>query len=181
MKRVIFLILLPLCLFMLTACKTGYHTESSSGMIEYSESKVDLSQSETMIQDAQSNILLEEGENVKIQITVGDTVLTAVPEENSSAKALIALLQKGPITVQMSDYAGMEKVGSLGTNLPRNDTQISVDAGDVILYQGNQITIYYGTNSWNFTKLAVIEDATKESLLKVLGSGDVDVTFSIAE
>ncbi|MGI5958405.1 MAG: cyclophilin-like fold protein [Massiliimalia sp.] len=118
---------------------------------------------------------------MKIQITVGDTVLTAVPEENSSAKALIALLQKGPITVQMSDYAGMEKVGSLGTNLPRNDTQISVDAGDVILYQGNQITIYYGTNSWNFTKLAVIEDATKESLLKVLGSGDVDVTFSIAE
>ena len=77
----------------------------------------------------------------------------------------------------MSDYAGMEKVGPLGTSLPRNDTQISVDAGDVILYQGNQITIYYDTNSWRFTRLAVIEDATKESLLEVLGTGDVEVTF----
>lgn len=118
---------------------------------------------------------------MKIQITVGDTTLTAIPENNSSAEAFLALLQEGPVTVEMSDYAGMEKVGPLGTSLPRNDTQISVDAGDVILYQGNQITIYYGTNSWNFTKLAVIEGATKESLLKVLGSGNVDVTFSLAE
>ena len=75
----------------------------------------------------------------------------------------------------------MEKVGSLGTSLPRNDTYMSVDAGDVILYQGNQITIYYGTNSWSFTKLAVIQNATKERLLEALGSNDVDVTFSLAE
>ena len=107
--------------------------------------------------------------------------LFLVPEDNSSAEAFLALLQERPITVQMSDYAGMEKVGPLGTNLPRNDTQISVGAGDVILYQGNQITIYYGTNSWSFTKLAVIEGATKESLLGVLGSGDVEVTFSLSK
>ena len=118
---------------------------------------------------------------MKIQITAGDTTFTAIPENNSSAEAFIALLEEEPITVPMSDYAGMEKVGPLGTDLPRNDTHISVGAGDVILYQGNQITIYYGTNSWSFTKLAVIEGATKESLLKAFGPGDVDVTFSIAE
>lgn len=111
-------------------------------------------------------ILPKEEETMKIQITVGDTTLTAVPENNSSADTFLALLQEGQITVQMADYAGMEKVGALGTSLPRNDTQISVGAGDVILYQGNQITIYYGTNSWSFTKLAVIENATKESLFR---------------
>jgi hypothetical protein len=123
----------------------------------------------------------EETTMTKIQITVCGTTLTALPEANSSADAFLALLQNGPITVSMSDYAGMEKVGALGTSLPRNDTQISVDPGDVILYQGNQITIYYGTNSWNFTKLAHIEDAAKKSLLETLGAGDVDVTFSIAQ
>lgn len=116
-----------------------------------------------------------------IQITVGEVAMIAAPEDNSSAEAFLALLQEHPITVQMSDYAGMEKVGPLGTNLPRNDTQISVGAGDVILYQGNQITIYYGTNSWSFTKLAVIEGVTKESLLEVLGTGDVEVTFSLVQ
>jgi hypothetical protein len=120
----------------------------------------------------------EETTMTKIQITVGGTTLTAVPEENSSADAFLALLQEGPITVSMSDYGGMEKVGALGCSLPRNDAPLTVDAGDVILYQGDQITIYYGTNSWNFTRLAVIEGATREQLLDVLGTGDVEVTFS---
>jgi hypothetical protein len=81
----------------------------------------------------------------------------------------------------MSDYAGMEKVGSLGQSLPRNDTQLNVGAGDVILYQGNQITIYYGTNSWSFTKLAVIPNITGDELLKILGDGDVEVKFSVSK
>lgn len=180
MRRAIFLVLLLLSLSIFTACGMDHDTKSQSSLLtEHSESKIDVSRYESMTQE--SEILSEENESVKIQITVGDTTLTARPEENSSAESFLALLQKGPITVQMSDYAGMEKVGSLGINLPRNDTQISVDAGDVILYQGNQITIYYGTNSWNFTKLAAIEDVTKESLLDILGTGDVDVTFSIAE
>lgn len=189
MKRAIFLVWLLLLLSILAACGAGQHTESQSSLLTESssdmtgqtESKVDVSQPESMAQEPESEILSEERESVRIKITVGDTVLTAIPEENSSAEAFIALLQEGPVTILMSDYAGMEKVGPLGTSLPRNDTHISVDAGDVILYQGNQITIYYGTNSWSFTKLATIEDATKESLLEILGSGDVDVTFSLAE
>lgn len=146
-----------------------------------SEPSVTTSQPDKETPEESSEISREEVESVKIQITAGDTTFTAIPENNSSAEAFIALLEEEPITVPMSDYAGMEKVGPLGTDLPRNDTHISVGAGDVILYQGNQITIYYGSNSWSFTKLAVIEGATKESLLKALGPGDVDVTFSIAE
>lgn len=189
MKRVRTLVLLLLSVFVLSGCGADYDeesqyvpsTDSSSNLTDRLESNTDTSQSESMTQPSESEILSKEHESVNIQITVGDTTFTAIPEENSSADALIALLEKEPITVHMSDYAGMEKVGSLGTSLPRNDTYISVDAGDVILYQGNQITIYYGTNSWSFTKLAVIQNATKERLLEALGSNDVDVTFSLAE
>ena len=79
----------------------------------------------------------------------------------------------------MSDYANFEKVGPLGFSLPRNDKSITTTPGDIILYQGNQITIYYDTNTWNFTKLGKIEDVTQKELKEILGNGDVTVTFSL--
>lgn len=184
MKQAISIFLLLLLISMFSACTTGHHTEnslsttSSSAITEHTETEP--SQPMPTKQEQESEILTEESETVKIKITVNDTTLTAIPEENSSAKAFIELLREEPVTIQMSDYAGMEKVGPLGIDLPRNDTRISVEAGDIILYQGNQITIYYGTNTWSFTKLAVIENATEENLLDVLGYGDVSVTFSLA-
>ena len=87
------------------------------------------------------------------------------------------LLAQGPLTIEMEDYGGFEKVGPLGTTLPRNDTSITTQPGDVILYQGNQITIYYGTNSWSFTRLARIDDPS--DLREKLGDGAVSVTFSL--
>ena len=83
------------------------------------------------------------------------------------------------LTVDMSDYGNFEKVGSLGQSLPTNDQSITTQPGDVILYQGNSITIYYGTNTWSFTRLGKIENATREGLLQALGDGDVQVTFSL--
>lgn len=114
-------------------------------------------------------------------ITAGDTTFTAVFADNSSAQALKELLEQGDLTLSMSDYGGFEKVGSLGSQLPQNNEQITTSPGDVILYQGSSITIYYDTNSWNFTRLGKIEDVTKEELLAALGEGDVEVTLSLAE
>ncbi len=164
-----------------TDAQSTIWTEPSSAFTASSQTEANQFQPEAAEQEQRSEILSEESGSVKIQITVGDVTLIATPEKNSSAEAFLALLQEHPVAVQMSDYAGMEKVGPLGIDLPRNDAQISVGAGDVILYQGNQITIYYGTNSWSLTKLAVIEDATKESLLEILGTGDVEATFSLAQ
>lgn len=117
-------------------------------------------------------------EEAALKITVGDCELTATFEDNSSADEFRELLSQGPVTVEMEDYGGFEKVGSLGTDLTRNDQQITTEPGDVILYQGNQITIYYGTNSWSFTRLAKIDDPT--DLEAKLGNGTVQVTFSLA-
>lgn len=116
----------------------------------------------------------------KLNITIGSKTLTATLADNSSAQALAERLKNSPVTVEMHDYGNFEKVGSLGFDLPRNDEQITTSAGDIILYQGNQITIYYDINSWNFTRLVKIENVTKSELLSVLGQGNVTVTFSLS-
>ena len=117
-------------------------------------------------------------EEPMLKITVGDYELSAVFEDNSSAEEFRELLAQGPVTVEMEDYGGFEKVGALGATLTRNDTQITTEPGDVILYQGSQITIYYGTNTWSFTRLARIDNST--GLQEKLGDGTVAVTFSLA-
>lgn len=114
-----------------------------------------------------------------LYITVGDNLLSAELADNSSAAALASLLMDGDITINMSDYGNFEKVGDLGTELPRNDEQITTEPGDLILYQGRSFVIYYDTNSWNFTRLGKINDITQSKLKEILGSGDVQVTLSI--
>ena len=120
---------------------------------------------------------------ISIQITSdsGSHTLAATLADNSSAMAFYELLEKGPVTIKMTDYGNFEKVGPLGTKLPRNDTQITTQAGDIILYQGNQITIYYDTNSWNFTRLGKVDGVTQAELKKILGKGDVTAVFEILE
>lgn len=118
---------------------------------------------------------------IGIQITSdsGSHKLTATLVDNSSATAFYNLLNKGPITIKMSDYSNFEKYGPIGTSLPRNDTQITTTAGDIILYQGNQIAIYYDTNSWNFTRLGKVNGVTQAELKRILGKGDVTAVFEI--
>ena len=108
-------------------------------------------------------------------IQVGDRSFYFRFEDNSSAEALQEKLKNGLLEVQMHDYGHFEKVGTLPWTLPANDTQITTEPGDIILYQGNQLTIYYDENTWNFTRVGKIEDVTKEELLEVLGEGDVTV------
>lgn len=119
----------------------------------------------------------ESKEESILKISIGEQELDAVFADNPSAEAFRQLLQQGPVTVEMTDYGGFEKVGPLGTSITTSDTRITTEPGDVILYQGNQITIYYGTNTWNFTRLAKIRDTT--DLKEKLGEGRVQVTFSL--
>jgi len=94
-------------------------------------------------------------------------------EENESVEALKELC---PLTVKMSMYGGFEQVGSLGESLPRNDEQIKTGYGDIVLYSGNQIVVFYGSNSWAYTRLGHI-DMTQEELTELLGNGDVEITL----
>lgn len=114
----------------------------------------------------------------KMNISVNGRTLTATMADNSSARALMELLRKGDIEIRMSDYGNFEKVGELGHTLPQNNENITTEAGDLILYQGNNFVIYYDTNTWNFTRLGKIDGISKAELKELLGKGNVTVTLS---
>ena len=130
-------------------------------------------------QDAGNTTSEEEITTVKMNVQIGGSTFTATLEENAAVDALVEMMEQGPVTIQMSDYSGFEKVGSLGTNLPTSNSQTTTHAGDIALYQGNQIVIFYGSNSWSYTRLGQIDDLTGWE--EALGSGDVTVTFSLQE
>lgn len=116
-----------------------------------------------------------------ILLQVGEKVRTATLNDNPSAEAFRALLEKGPISIDMHDYGNFEKVGPLGTSIVRSDEQITTKPGDIILYMGSEITVYYAENSWNFTLLGHVDDATGENMREFLGQGNPTVTFSLPE
>lgn len=119
----------------------------------------------------------EENTMRSIQIAVGNEVFSATLENNDAANSFVQLLQSAPVVIQMSDYSGFEKVGALGTSLPESNRQITAQSGDIILYNGNQICVFYGSNSWSYTKLGRIDDLS--GWVQALGSGDVTLTFSL--
>ena len=157
----------------LSACGNG---EATAQPVVPSD-QAGASQSETVGSQLSTEDATQEEESA-LKITVGDVELLATFEDNCSAEEFQQLLGQGPVTIEMEDYGGFEKVGPLGTTLTRDDRQITTQPGDVILYQGNQITIYYGTNTWSFTRLATIDDPT--DLEEILGAGTVQVTFALA-
>lgn len=186
MKKVVIIMLLTcIALLCVTGCsnnnQSGEPSEtdipSSTEISSESDGKAETDAPETPDESntPESNGLLEE--NQKMVITVGSYNFTVTLENNSSVEALKQYLASGPVTLSLDDYAGMEKVGDLGTTLPRNDTQITTTSGDVILYLGDQFSIYYGKNSWNFTKLGHIDNV--EHLKEALGKGSVEVTLSL--
>ena len=109
-----------------------------------------------------------------IIIRVGGTAMTADLEDNDAAKAWLSML---PMTVTMSGYGGFEQVGPLGTELPQQDARIRTSPGDIMLYNGDQVVIFYGSNSWEYTRLGKIRDLGAEELEEILGDGTIEVTF----
>ena len=107
-------------------------------------------------------------------VIVGDSVFTIYTEDNSSAEAFIEEVRLGNVQIDMHDYGSFEKVGDLPWDLPTNDEEITTVPGDVMLYQGNKITIYYDVNTWNFTKLGHL-NATPEEIQEAFGGKD-DIT-----
>ena len=118
-----------------------------------------------------------EGSEAMLKLTIGETPVTVEWEDNESVEALKALCLEGPLTIQMSMYGGFEQVGRIGQNLPRNDAQTTTQAGDIVLYSGNQIVIFYGSNSWAYTRLGHVSDKTAQEMAELLGNGDVTITL----
>ena len=116
----------------------------------------------------------------KLYITIGSVTLTASLAENAATQALVAALRESPITYCATDYGSFEKVGPLGRSLPTDNEQTTTEPGDIVLYNGSQIVIFYGSNSWDYTRLGKIDNATQQELKAALGEGDCTITLSLS-
>ena len=180
-------LLLALMLLLLTGCSSTGPTEAGTSEASGSTEETSLP---TVTEPASENEASEpystksslpEGTDRMFYAHVNGKVLKILAAENSSADAFLDLLKSGDVPVEMHDYGSFEKVGPLGTTLPRNDEQITTEPGDVILYQGDQITIYYDVNNWSFSRLGKVQDLSQAEMKEILGSGNVTVTFSLSE
>lgn len=117
----------------------------------------------------------------EIKITVSGKSLPVKIEDNAATRALVEALREASVTYEADDYGGFEKVGALGRSLPTCNSQISTKPGDVILYSGNQIVLFYGTNSWSYTRIGRMEYGTLDELKSFLkaGEGRITVTLSL--
>ena len=126
-----------------------------------------------------NDIVYETEDRCQLQFMINGTPLYAIPADNSSAEALIEKLGGETLELSMSDYGGFEKVGSLPWDLPRNDEQMTTKPGDITLYQGNQLSIYYDENSWSLTPIAKLTGVTAGEIREILGDGDITVEILV--
>jgi len=113
-----------------------------------------------------------------LRLFVDDVALAVEWQQNDAVEALRRLAQVQPISIPMSMYGGFEQVGALGASLPRSDKQTTTQAGDIVLYAGNQIVLFYGSNSWAYTRLGRVVDKSAAELRSLLGQGDVVVKIT---
>ena len=121
----------------------------------------------------------EETQETMLQMKIGDTKVEVSWEDNDSVSALKALCKDAPLTIQMSMYGGFEQVGPIGTTLPSNDVQTRTAAGDIVLYSSSQIVVFYGSNSWAYTRLGHITDQDPAGMAALLGNGNVTICLSM--
>ena len=114
-----------------------------------------------------------------VKVKINDNVFDVKLENNSATQEFIKELKKGNVTVNASEYGGFEKVGNLGFSLPTSDENIGTAPGDIVLYQGDKISLFYGSHSWSYTKLGKIDNVDSNKLKEVLGTGDVTLEFSL--
>ena len=200
MKR-LFIILIALVLIMgMTACgdtnqsaETGSlplnsnqqtETEADNANAEQGEQNnsiqaaSDDAQIQTDIFDPETKVETEDI-SMKMNVQIGDTTFTATLEDNAATSELIEMMREAPITISMNDYSGFEKVGPLGRSLTTDNHQTTTSAGDIVLYTGNQIVMFYGSNSWSYTRIGKIDDLTGWE--DALGSGSITAVFSLVE
>ena len=167
----LFVSILVLCLiFSMSACGNEKTSESTD--------ETETVKNEASAKDAEKSASETDKENTEMQLAIGEKTVVVEWEDNASVDALRALCEDAPLVIQMSMYGGFEQVGPIGQSLPRDDKQTTTNAGDIVLYSGNQIVVFYGSNSWAYTRLGKITDLSGDDLTELLGNGDVTLTIS---
>jgi hypothetical protein len=151
----------------------------STALSESTEENETQTESLSGFRDTQISTTEDVRVKAELKIRIDGQEVSVAWEDNESVAALRELATKAPITIQMSMYGGFEQVGSIGVSLPRNDVQTTTEAGDIVLYSGNQIVMFYGSNSWAYTRLGHITSQNAEGMAALLGNGNVTVAISM--
>lgn len=169
-KKYLFLCLMVLSALLLTACagETAPAAKENSSAVE----------AEEIVPESSEENTEEEASNM-ITLTIGAHTIHAELADNAAARELKALLKKGSITMSASNYGGFEKVCALGTRLSAKDVQTTTQAGDIMLYNGNQVVIFYGSNSWAYTQLGRVVEEEIPELETILIKNETEVLISI--
>ena len=193
-KNVIGIITISLLVFIIAACNPSsqdeYEELSKTEITDNSpvESNTDIikqieetKSSDDETDDQKQTIVMNDSndfeKDANMIMTIGNTKVDVSWEDNDSVRELKELAAKN-LSIQMSMYGGFEQVGSIGQNLTRNDKQTTTEPGDIVLYSGNQLVVFYGSNSWSYTRLGKI-NLSDEELENLLGNGDVTITLSM--
>ena len=195
MKKLVALVVVLLLSITLTACgnvqnkaestvqpETSSNTNSDGSSVLEStitseENTDDAQKPQTSTKD---NGASEETEEQALKMTIGSTPISVKWEDNESVNVLKELCRDQPVIISMSMYGGFEQVGNIGADLPRNDVQTTTASGDIVLYSDNQLVVFYGSNSWAYTRLGHITDKTSQEMTELLSGGNVTITLSIS-
>lgn len=164
------------CLLFITGCAdTAPVFETSSEQVI---SEITEPQTQSIMPDTQPD---SEENNLMVSLSVNNTPVPVLWEENKSVEELFSLLENGAITVNTERYGGFEQVGSLPQSITSDDVQMTTTTGDIVLYNGNSIVLFYGSNSWAYTKLGRIDGMSAEEIRKLLDAEGMEITISLVE
>ncbi|SFT51544.1 hypothetical protein SAMN02910301_1459 [Lachnospiraceae bacterium XBD2001] len=171
-KRLITMALSVLMILCMSAC-----SDDTINSGDNQNAVTEISTSENVETESSEENDEPEGDGTMI-MKIGDTKVNVEWEDNQAVEALRDMAKDGDITIQMSMYGGFEQVGSIGQSLPRDDKQTTTSSGDIVLYSGNQMVVFYGSNSWSYTRLGHISDKDEAEMTDLLSNGDVTITIS---
>jgi len=138
------------------------------GFLLLSLTSCDNDTGEQITQELEENILVVQEENMNtdniINLKIWDSEFDVILEDNSATKTLLEKLKEWDVVVNAHEYWGFEKVWDLGFDLPREDKQITTEAWDLVLYNWNQVSLFYNSNSWSYTKLWKVQNIAESDL-----------------
>ena len=175
MKKTIIIMLTIALIVLSTACAGSEETRKSDAPEETKQTETgDAAAGEDHNPDNNE----EESGKGKMKLKINGESVNVKWEDNDSVRALAELAEKGPVTIDTSLYGGFEQVGGLGTDLPNNDVDTTTEPGDIVLYSGSNIVVFFGTNTWAYTRLGHIEDKSRDELRDMLGSNNTVLTIT---
>ena len=164
MKQLAFLLLSVLMLLAVTAC----HEKKTAPKTQPIENTQNSLTEETS----------DERTDTGMKMYINDKEIPVTWENNPSVSALRSDLQAGDIVVSMSMYSNNEQVGPLDKSYPSNDVQTTTNNGDIVLYRSDQIVLFYGSNSWAYTRLGKM-DLSENEVVNLLSNGDVSIRLTL--